>query len=86
MRWYRSKNLGASEAQTDLRGFSMALHAHPGLQRYFRAKSDRITYTDTSSGVPVELTDWTGRITEYLNCLTAKSVPVPENKSDVFWN
>jgi hypothetical protein len=86
MQWYRSKNLGASNAETDLRDFSIALHTHTGLRRYFEAKSNRIIYTDTSFGVPVELTDWTGGIIEHLDYLTDKAVPVPENKSYVFWN
>jgi len=86
MQWYRSRNLGSSSAETDLRDFSMALHAHSGLRRYFAAKSDRITYTDTSFGVPVEFSGWTGGITKHLGYLTENAVPVPKNKSYVFWN
>jgi hypothetical protein len=86
MQWYRSRMLGVSNPQTDLRDYSYAVYQHVGLRRHFEAKIDRIVATDTAFGVPVEHSEWSTGVSEYLQRLTENSVPLPETKSYVFWH
>lgn len=84
--WNRANLLDETQSpDSAVRDYSIALHTHVGLRRYFDARIERISQTDMVFDVPVELSPFDKSAISRLDYLTANSIPVPENKSYIFW-
>ena len=86
MDWNREVQLGATNPDSTLRDYAIAVHSHAGLRRYFQSRIARINQTDAAFGVSVEFGPFTTATAKLLEYLTANSRPVLETKEYVFWN
>lgn len=76
---------GGFSGDSSIRDYSIALHLHVGLRRFFDARIERVNRNDMAFDVPVEIGRFNRSVINRLEFLAANPMPIPETKDYMFW-